>query len=112
MNRFIEQLALARLDGTYIKWLNQIAKATLLILDDFGLQPLSHDTKMALFQILEDRYASGSTIITAQMPVGNWHEYINDPSLADAINRSHSTGSCSLSINTMAMSLLTRCRNC
>jgi DNA replication protein DnaC len=85
MNRFIEQLALTRLDGTYIKWLNQIAKAPLLILDDFGLQPLSHDTKMALLQILEDRYASGSTIITAQMPVGNWHEYINDPSLADAI---------------------------
>jgi DNA replication protein DnaC len=40
---------------------------------------------MALLQILEDRYASGSTIITAQMPVGNWHTYINDPSLADAI---------------------------
>jgi len=85
MNRFIEQLALARLDGTYLKWLNQIAKVPLLILDDFGLQPLTHDIKMALLQILEDRYASGSTIITAQMPVSNWHDYINDPSLSDAI---------------------------
>lgn len=85
MNRFIEQLALARLDGSYLKWLNQIARVKVLILDDFGLQPLSHDIKMALLQILEDRYASGSTIITAQMPVSNWHGYINDPSLADAI---------------------------
>ncbi|WP_262709917.1 ATP-binding protein [Dyadobacter psychrotolerans] len=64
---------MARLDGSYLKWLNQIARVKLLILDDFGLQPLSHDIKMALLQILEDRYAFGSTIITAQMPVGNWH---------------------------------------
>lgn len=85
MNRFIEQLALARLDGSYLKWLNQIAKVPLLILDDFGLQPLAHDIKMALLQILEDRYASGSTIITAQMPVNSWYDYINDLSLGDAI---------------------------
>jgi DNA replication protein DnaC len=64
MNRFIEQLALARLDGSYLKWLNQIARVRVLILDDFGLQPLNHDIKM---------------------PVGKWHDYINDPSLADAI---------------------------
>ena len=85
MNRFIEQLALAKLDGSYLKWLNQIARVPLLILDDFGLQPLSHDIKMALLQILEDRYASGSTIVTAQMPVGKWFEYLNQKSLGDAI---------------------------
>jgi len=85
MSTFIEELALARLDERYLKWLNQIARVKLLILDDFGLQPLSHDIKMALLQILEDRYASGSTIITAQMLVGNWHAYINDLSLPDAI---------------------------
>lgn len=85
MNRFVEQLALARLDGTYIKWLNHLEKIPLLILDDFGLQPLSHDAKMALLQILEDRYAKRSTIITAQLPVNKWFEYLNEPTIADAI---------------------------
>lgn len=85
MNRFIEALAAAKLDGTYIRWLNKIAKTPLLILDDFGLQPLDHQTRLALLQILEDRYAAASTIITSQLPVKNWYEYINEPTLADAI---------------------------
>jgi DNA replication protein DnaC len=85
MNRFIEQLALARLDGSYIKWLNQIAKVPLLIIDDFGLQPLGHDAKLALLQILEDRYGNGATIVTAQLPVAKWYDYLDEPTLADAI---------------------------
>lgn len=85
MNRFIEALAASRLDGTYLKWLNQIAKTPLLILDDFGLQPLTQDMKLTLLQILEDRFAKGSTIITSQLPVSKWYEYINEPTLADAI---------------------------
>ena len=85
MNRFIEALASARLDGTYIRWLNQISKTPLLILDDFGLQPLDHHMKLALLQILEDRYAKGATIITSQLPVKAWYEYIKEPTLADAI---------------------------
>jgi len=85
MNRFIEALAAAKLDGTYIRSLNQIAKTPLLVLDDFGLQPLDHHCKLALLQILEDRYAKGATIITSQLPVKAWYEYINEPTLADAI---------------------------
>ena len=85
MNRFIEALAAAKLDGTYIRWLNQIARTPLLILDDFGLQPLDHQIKLALLQILEDRYAKGATIITSQLPVKAWYEYIKEPTLADAI---------------------------
>ncbi|GAB3182961.1 IS21-like element helper ATPase IstB [Telluribacter humicola] len=85
MNRFIEALAAARIDGSYIKWLNQIAKTPLLILDDFGLQPLFHDMKLTLLQILEDRYATGATIITSQLPFSNWYDYLDDPTLADAI---------------------------
>lgn len=85
MNRFIEALAAARLDGTYIRWLNQIAKTPLLIIDDFGLQPLTHDMRLTLLQILEDRFAKGSTIVTSQLPVSKWYEYINEPTLADAI---------------------------
>ena len=76
MNRFIESVANARLDGTYVKWLNQIAKTPLIILDDFGLQPLDHPMKLTLLQILEDRYAKGATIITSQLPVKSWYVYI------------------------------------
>jgi DNA replication protein DnaC len=85
MNRFIEALAAARLDGTYIRWLNMIAKMPLLIIDDFGLQPLSQDMRLSLLQILEDRFAKGATIVTSQLPVNKWYEYINEPTLADAI---------------------------
>jgi len=85
MNRFIEALATARLDGTYIKWINLIAKTPLLILDDFGLQLLNHDMKLTMLQILEDRFAKGATIITSQLPVNKWYEYIKEPTLADAI---------------------------
>lgn len=85
MNRFIEALAAARLDGSYIKLINQISKTPLLIFDDFGLQPLTHDMRITILQILEDRYASGATIITSQLPVDKWYDYINDPTHADAI---------------------------
>ena len=85
MNRFVEALAAARLDGSYIRWLNTIAKTPLLILDDFGLQSLNHDIRLTLLQILEDRFAKGATIVTSQLPVSKWYEYIKEPTLADAI---------------------------
>ena len=85
MNRFIESVANARLDGTYVKWLNQIGKIPLIILDDFGLQSLDHNMKITLLQILEDRYAKGATIITSQLPIKLWYDYIAEPTLADAI---------------------------
>ena len=85
MNRLIEALVAARLDGTYIRWLNMIAKTPLLIIDDFGLQPLNPDIRLSLLQILEDRFAKGATIVTSQLPVNKWYEYINEPTLADAI---------------------------
>lgn len=85
MNRFIEKVTLAKLDGTFIKLLGQIEKTRLLILDDFGLQPLNADNRLALLQILEDRYRKKATIIASQLPVAKWHEYLGDPTLADAI---------------------------
>lgn len=85
MNRLCEQLAVAKVDGTFIKWINRISKANLVILDDFGLQPLTHDVKMAILQILEDRYAKGATIIASQLPIQQWYEYIDDRTMADAI---------------------------
>lgn len=69
MNRFVEALTAARLNGSYIKLLNQISKTPLWIFDDFGLQPLTDDMRMTRLQILEDRYANGPTTITSQLPV-------------------------------------------
>ena len=85
MSRFIEALITARLEGTYIKLLNLIAKIPLLIIDDFGLQPLDHPIRLALLQILEDRYGKSSTIITSQLPIAKWYDYIGEPTIADAI---------------------------
>jgi DNA replication protein DnaC len=85
MNRFIEKITLAKLDGSYLKQLNHIERTSLIILDDFGLQPLDQIIKLALLQIIEDRYARKSIIITSQLPVAKWYEFINEPTIADAI---------------------------
>lgn len=85
MNRFIEKVTLAKLDGSYIKLLNHLERQTLIILDDFGLQPLSQEMKLALLQVLEERHGKRSTIITSQLPVATWHQYLNEPTIADAI---------------------------
>lgn len=85
MNRLIEKVTLSKLDGSYIKLLNHLERQTLIILDDFGLQPLAQEIRLTLLQLLEDRYGKKSIIITSQLPVAKWYEYINDPTLADAI---------------------------
>jgi len=85
MNRFAERVMLAKLDGSYLKVLNHYERMPLLILDDFGLTPMDHSIKLALLQILEDRYAKKSIIMTSQLPVAKWHAFIQEPTLADAI---------------------------
>lgn len=85
MNRFLEKVTQAKLDGTFIKMLNQIEKAHLLIFDDFGLTPLDTISRLAMLQILEDRYGKRSVIITSQLPVMKWYDFIGEPTLADAI---------------------------
>jgi DNA replication protein DnaC len=85
MNRFLEKIAMARIQGTFIKLLDQLQKMQLIILDDFGLQPLTDDSRLALLQILEDRYGQKATIVASQLPVDKWHAYINQPTLADGI---------------------------
>lgn len=84
-NRFTERIMIAKLDGSFVKLLNQLDKASLLILDDFGLAPMDQNTRLALLQILEDRYHKKSIIIASQLPISKWHEYIAEPTLADAI---------------------------
>lgn len=85
MARFLEKITQSKLDGTYLKMLTQIEKTPLLILDDFGLHPMEKITRLALLQILEDRYGKRSTIIASQLPVDKWHQYIGEPTIADAI---------------------------
>ncbi len=79
------KITLAKLDGSYIKLLNQTEKQSLIILDDFELQALSQDIKHTHLQLLEDRYEKRSIIVTSQLPVAKWYEYISDHTLADAI---------------------------
>jgi DNA replication protein DnaC len=84
-HRLMDKITQAKLDGTSIKLFSQLEKTHLLIIDDFGLHPLDTITRLALLQILEDRYGKRSTLITAQLPVQLWHDYIGEPTLADAI---------------------------
>src|SRR5262245_41583071 len=76
---------LARADGTYIRFLAQLARADVLVLDDWGLAPLQDAERRDVLEILEDRYGTRATIITSQLPPNQWHDYVNDPTLADAI---------------------------
>jgi DNA replication protein DnaC len=85
LNRFTEKIMVAKLDGSFVKLLNQLEKVSLLILDDFGLAPMDQNTRLALLQILKDRYNKKSVIIASQLPISKWHEYIAEPTLADAI---------------------------
>ena len=83
--RLFEQLTISHGDGSYLKLLDNIAKTELLIIDDWGLEPLSQSQKNDLLEIMEDRHNGKSTIFTSQLPTNKWHEFINDPTLADAI---------------------------
>ena len=83
--RLFQECALARADGTYGRLLGQLARMDVLVIDDFALVPLQDAERRDLLEILEDRYATRSTIITSQLDPKCWHEAIGDPTLADAI---------------------------
>jgi DNA replication protein DnaC len=85
VTKLLEEIKLARLDGTYTKTLAKISKFHLLILDDFGISPLKPDELNDLFEVIEDRTLSGSTIITAQLPIKEWHNYLQNETIADAM---------------------------
>lgn len=85
IQKLLMQIKMARLDGSFIKLFAKIAKANLLILDDFGLSHLEHNQQMDLMEIMEDRHARSSTIIASQLPVGSWYEIIGEATIADAI---------------------------
>jgi DNA replication protein DnaC len=83
--RLFEILRQSQGDGTHLKALNRLAKIQLLILDDFLLATPTDAERKDLLEIIEDRYASGSVILTSQLPTKEWHDAIDEPTLADAI---------------------------
>jgi DNA replication protein DnaC len=84
-SRLLQELAMARGDGSYASLLQTIAKTDLLVIDDWGLAPLDALERRDVLEIMEDRYGLRSTIITSQFPVSTWHELVGEPTLADAI---------------------------
>lgn len=83
--RLLAELDISRADGRYPKLLASLAKTDVLILDDWGLTPLSPSHRHDLLELIEERHARRSTIATSQLPVEKWHDFIADPTLADAI---------------------------
>lgn len=83
--RLFAALALARGDGRYARLMRQFARVDLLILDDWGPEPLTAEQRRDLLEIVDDRYDRGSLIITSQVPIERWYETVGDPTLADAI---------------------------
>jgi DNA replication protein DnaC len=83
--RLIEELARYAALQKRSALLRQLAKAHLLVIDDFGITPLTDETVRDLLEILDDRYDHGSSLITSQLPVDQWHAYLGDRTVADAI---------------------------
>ena len=83
--RLLDALALARGDGRHARLLKSLARAELLILDDWGLAPMTSEQGRDLLEIVDDRHGRASTIVTSQLPVGDWHDVIADPTVADAV---------------------------
>lgn len=85
LSRLLEQLHLARADGTFLRLLKKIACTDLLVIDDWGLTKLAHQQQTDILELLDDRHQQRSTMITSQLPIDAWHQSMADPTLADAI---------------------------
>ena len=83
--RLFEALRVAHGDGSYARVLSALAKTDVLVLDDWGLQKPETQERHDLLEVLEDRYGKRATLVTSQLPVKNWHAYLGDPTVADAI---------------------------
>jgi DNA replication protein DnaC len=85
-SRLLQELQLAKGDGSYLKRLKALANSALLVLDDFGIEPLASQDKHTLLELLDDRFDRASTLIASQLPTNLWHDFLGgNPTLADAI---------------------------
>jgi DNA replication protein DnaC len=92
--RLLEEFTLAHADGSYTRLLARLARADVLVLDDWGLAPLKDQERRDILEVVEDRDATRSTVIISQLPTSSWHDHLGDPTVADAIcdrvlNRTH-----------------------
>lgn len=83
--RLLDDMNLAHADGSYPRLLQRLAKIDLLVVDDWGIKPLTDPQRHDLLEVFEDRYDLRSSVVTSQLPVDKWHDHIGDPSVADAI---------------------------
>ena len=83
--RLLEELRIAHGDGSFNRRLTQLARIDLLVLDDFAIAPIIPAERSDLLEVLDDRVGAKSTLITSQLPVSAWHQWLDDPTLADAI---------------------------
>ncbi len=83
--KLFRELQSAQADGSLMKLLKKLARAALLVIDDFGVAAVAGKQYRDLLEILDDRHGQGATLITSQFPVSQWHELINDATVADAI---------------------------
>lgn len=83
--RLLEELALARADGSWVRVLAKFARVDVLVLDDWGMAPLRDAERRDLMEVIEDREALRSTVVASQLPVPRWHDHVGDPAVADAI---------------------------
>jgi DNA replication protein DnaC len=83
--RLFDELGLCHADGSFQKRLAALAKVSLLVIDDFAISPIGARERTDLLELLDDRVGTRATLITSQLPIENWHDYIGDPTLADAI---------------------------
>lgn len=83
--RLLDELRVARADGSLTRLLNRLAKTHVLVLDDWGLAKLADRERRDLLEVFEDRVGTRATIIASQLPVDAWHEVIGEATIADAI---------------------------
>ena len=83
--RLFDELALARADGSYARLLAKLARTDVLVIDDWGIATVREQDRRDFLEVLDDRYATRSTVLTSQVPPAKWHDYLGDPSCADAI---------------------------
>ena len=76
---------MSKADESYIRQIKRLEKQDLIIIDDFGMQPLDDMSRMMLLEIIEDRHQKSSTIIASQLPVDKWYDVIGESTIADAI---------------------------
>lgn len=84
-SRLFDELRLAHADGSYVRVLARLARVDVLVIDDFAIAPVTDVERRHLLELLEDRYGTRSTIVTSQLAPSDWHDYLADPTLADAI---------------------------